>query len=90
MKISNAFQRTTAKGHKIYRIRLDEKEILSCLEQGNTILAIDVVTRNGVPSLHKGVDKNGKPYEALHYYFWSKRPNAVVEEVKVEELALPN
>jgi hypothetical protein len=69
MKISNAFAKTTAKGHKVYRIMVDTNEILSYLEQGRKLIGIDIMTNAGLVKIIKGT-KGTKAWEALQYYVW--------------------
>lgn len=70
MKISNAFEKTTQKGKKVFRINIDNNEILSHLEQGNTHIAIDILTEKGQPKTFSGRSKFGN-YRALMYYIWA-------------------
>jgi hypothetical protein len=84
MIIKNAFARTTAKGHKIFRIILDNNEILDNITQGKTLIAIDILTRGGMVKTISGKSKTGKPYDALQYYSWATEKK---EEVKEEAVA---
>ena len=82
MKISNAFQRKTRNGKNVFRINLDNNEILSYLENGKTTIAIDIITnQGGLTKIISGTSKkNGKPYKALMYYTWAMEPRK--EEAK--------
>ena len=82
MIIKNAFGRTTHKGHKVFRIVVDTQEILNNLEQGKTLIAIDILTRGGMVKHISGTGKNGKPYEALQYYTWATQKEDKHEEAK--------
>jgi len=81
MKISNAFQTFTKKGRSVFRINLDNNEILSHLEQGDTHIAIDIITgHGGLTKIFSGTSKKGRPYKALMYYTWAMKPRE--QEVK--------
>lgn len=81
MKISNAFKRTTKKGHVVYRIMVDTNEILSNLEQNKTVIGVDIMTNNGLVKTISGKSKKGYSWEALTYYVWSKTKDPVKEVV---------
>jgi len=78
----NAFKTLTKSNHPVYRVNLNVPDILSRIEQGETRIALDVVCRNGFPFIVKGTGKNGKPYEAIQYYVWSKVPTETQKEAK--------
>ena len=77
MIIKNAFATTTAKGHKIFRIFVDINEVLTNTENGNNLMAIDILTKNGLVKTYRGTSKTGKPYEAMQYYTWATRKEQV-------------
>lgn len=82
MKISNAFETTTAKGSKVYRIHIDNNEVLSNLEQGKTHMCIDIMTNGGIVQARHGTNKFGKSYKCIHYYTWANEPKE--KEIKNE------
>ena len=75
MKIASAYKTTTRKGSQVFRIKIDTNEILSHLEQGNSNIALDILTnkKTGLPYLHFGKSKFGN-YSALSYYTWATKP----------------
>jgi len=81
MKISNAFKKTTKKGHTVYRIMLDTSEILNMLEQNKPVIGIDIMTANGLVKTISGKSKKGYSWEALTYYIWSKEKTPVNEKI---------
>lgn len=83
MAIKNAFQTTTKKGRNVFRINVDNNEILSHMEQGHTHIAIDIITgQGGLTKIFNGTSKKtGRPYKALMYYVWATKPK---EEQKKE------
>jgi hypothetical protein len=86
-RISNAYLKTTKKGSKVYRIMVDTDTILSHLEQGESIIGIDITTNHGLVKTIRGKNRNtGALWEALQYYIWAKIPTeqkeAVSEAVK--------
>jgi len=88
MKIRNAFQTKTKTGHTVFRIRIDNDELLSALEKGETNIAIDIQTdKYGNPSIYKGNGKKGR-YVAMSYYTWSMKPKETNNESnEVEQIA---
>ena len=66
-----AFQTTTKKGHKVYRITLDTNEILSFLENNKTQIRYDIICdKYGNPQVARGVSK-GKPWQSIMFYSWA-------------------
>lgn len=81
MKICNAFERTTKNNKKVFRIHLDNNEILSNLEQGKTHICIDLITQNGMVKTISRTGAKG-PYKAVMYYTWAQQPIKKEEEQK--------
>lgn len=70
-----AFKRVTRKGKVVYRITLDNQQILDNLEQGKTVMAIDIPANNsGGISITKATNKAGKAWEGIAYYSWAMPP----------------
>ena len=66
----NAFLTTTKKGKQVYRMYLNIDEILARLEEGKTMMAIDIPTNKGMINFRNG-SKNGKSWRSLAYYAWA-------------------
>jgi len=66
----NAFLTTTKKGKQVFRMYLNIDEILARLEEGKTMMAIDIPARNGQIHTRVGT-KNGRSWKSLAYYAWA-------------------
>ena len=85
LNIKNAFRTKTRAGHSVFRIKIDNDEVLSALEKGDTHIAIDICTdKYGNPSIYKGNGKKGA-YCAMSYYTWSMKPKGDKNEANETE-----
>lgn len=81
--LPHAFFTTTKKGKHVYRMRLNEDEILTQLEQGNTQISIDIpCDANGVIKTRTG-RTGAKAWKSFGFYGWAVPKKQ--EEAKVEE-----
>jgi len=70
--LPRGFLTTTRKGKQVYRIKLNEDEIIARLEEGKNKIALDILTnRNGEIAIQKGF-KNGRPWRAVSFYAWAR------------------
>jgi len=66
----NAFLTTTKKGKQVYRMYLNTDEIIARLEEGKTMMAIDIPSKLGNINIRSG-SKNGRQWKSLAYYAWA-------------------
>ena len=72
-RLPRAFLTTTKKGKDVFRIHIERDKFLTSLEEGKTMMAIDIPAPKGNISISTGF-KNGKQWKGITYYDWAVKP----------------